>query len=178
VHVVDGATTKSPDPPADVTKKTAQSAPVTPASGRTFQAISEAAPGATSDAMASAPGVVAEEQRLKADKAFVSVVQRQRFLPSATGRVLEAARDTVRRARWRFKRASNAVSTPDKPEPPRELEQQTTTDALPEPKVTASAVSVVVPQLGEPVLYQRLLLPADAPHAIDVSAREPWIAKD
>ena len=51
-------------------------------------------------------------------------------------------------------------------------------DVLPEPKVTASAVSVVVPQVGQAVLYQRLLLPADALHAIDISAREPWIAKD
>jgi len=51
-------------------------------------------------------------------------------------------------------------------------------DVLPEPKVTASAVSVVVPQVGQAVLYQRLLLPADALHAIDIAAREPWIAKD
>jgi hypothetical protein len=169
-YIVDGAATKTPD----VTKKTAQSTPTTPPppTGRTFTAIAEAVPGTTS----SAPGAVAEDTPLKADSASISVVQRQRF-PSVRGRLANAARDTARRARRVFKRSSNAASTPDKLEPPRELEQ-TTTDALPEPKVTASAVSVVVPQLGQAVLYQRLLLPADAPHAIDVSAREPLIAKD
>ncbi len=166
-YIVDGATTKSPEPPA-VTQQTAASTPVT----RTFTPISEAVPGTQS----SAPGVVAEDVKLSADSASISVVQRQRF-PSVRGRLANAARDTARRARSVFKRSSNPVSSPDKPEPPRELEKQTT-DALPEPKVTASAVSVVVPQLGQAVLYQRLLLPADAPHTIDVSAREPLIAKD
>lgn len=44
---------------------------------------------------------------------------------------------------------------------------------LPAPQVTASAVAVVVPAVGEAVLYQRLLLPADAQYAVEVSAREP-----
>ena len=41
----------------------------------------------------------------------------------------------------------------------------------PSPQVTASAVSVVVPALGERVLYQRLLLPAGAPDAVPLQVR-------
>ena len=48
---------------------------------------------------------------------------------------------------------------------------------LPEPKVTASAVSVVVPTMGEAVRYQRLLLPADAVHTVELWAREPLISR-
>jgi hypothetical protein len=51
-------------------------------------------------------------------------------------------------------------------------------EGLGTPVVTASAVSVVVPGLGAAVLYQRLLLPADATHTIDIFAREPLISRD
>ena len=46
------------------------------------------------------------------------------------------------------------------------------------PVVTASALLVVVPSLGVAVLYERALLPAGAEHALDISAREPWISRD
>jgi len=49
---------------------------------------------------------------------------------------------------------------------------------LPAPKVTASAVSVVVPTVGEAVLYQRLLLPADAVHTVELWAREPLFSRN
>lgn len=60
-------------------------------------------------------------------------------------------------------------ATPDKPEPPQ---------GLPAPVVTASALSVVVPAVGQAVLYQRLLLPADATYKVDISAREPLISRE
>ncbi|MEZ4382022.1 MAG: hypothetical protein R3A79_11795 [Nannocystaceae bacterium] len=41
------------------------------------------------------------------------------------------------------------------------------------PQVTASAMSLVVPAAGEPVLYQRLLLAADADYSVEIAAREP-----
>ena len=41
----------------------------------------------------------------------------------------------------------------------------------PAPAVSAAALSVVVPTMGEPVLYQRLLLPAGAEDAVPVRAR-------
>ncbi|HEY8377085.1 MAG TPA: hypothetical protein VIK91_11375, partial [Nannocystis sp.] len=49
---------------------------------------------------------------------------------------------------------------------------------MPTPVVHASALSVVVPAVGEPVLYQRLLLPAGAAYAVEIAAREPLLAKD
>lgn len=49
---------------------------------------------------------------------------------------------------------------------------------MPTPEVHASALSVVVPAVGEAVRYQRLLLPAGAAYAVDISAREPLIAKE
>ncbi len=49
---------------------------------------------------------------------------------------------------------------------------------MPQPKVTASALSVVVPAVGQAVLYQRLLLPPDANYAVEVSAREPLISRE
>jgi len=49
---------------------------------------------------------------------------------------------------------------------------------MPTPEVHASALSVVVPAVGEAVRYQRLLLPAGAAYAVDISAKEPLIAKE
>lgn len=95
-------------------------------------------------------------------------------LAGAAGRV----RDQRRTGRIRTR---DTLDTKFKSADREESDEPTTTppsDVLPEPKVTASAVSVVVPQVGQAVLYQRLLLPADAVHAIDVSAREPLFAKD
>lgn len=93
-----------------------------------------------------------------------------------TGRV--RTRDTLdtkykaasgkRRAKSTSDAARTELERPEKPEEP----------GLAAPKVTASAVSVVVPTLGAAVLYQRLLLPADAEHTVDISAREPLISRD
>jgi hypothetical protein len=41
------------------------------------------------------------------------------------------------------------------------------------PQVTASAMSLVIPAAGEPVLYQHLLLAADADYSVEIAAREP-----
>ena len=49
---------------------------------------------------------------------------------------------------------------------------------LPTPVVHASALSVVVPAVGQAVRYQRLLLPAGAAYAVEISAREPLFAQD
>ncbi len=45
------------------------------------------------------------------------------------------------------------------------------TDEDAAPKVTATAMSVVVPALGQTVRYQHLLLPADSDHRVTVRAR-------
>lgn len=49
---------------------------------------------------------------------------------------------------------------------------------MPTPVVHASALSVVVPAVGEAVRYQRLLLPAGAAYAVEISAKEPLFAKE
>ncbi|MBL9104776.1 MAG: hypothetical protein JNL82_27780 [Myxococcales bacterium] len=87
----------------------------------------------------------------------------------------------VARGRGRFG-ARRTKSAPPAPPPAtsaeKPKEQPPELAGLPAPVATASAVSVVVPQVGRAVLYQRLLLPADAVHTIDVSAREPLIRRD
>jgi hypothetical protein len=45
--------------------------------------------------------------------------------------------------------------------------------ALPDPVVRASALSVVIPAIGDPVLYQRLLLPAGEAQRLEIRARAP-----
>ena len=48
---------------------------------------------------------------------------------------------------------------------------------MPTPVVHASALSVVVPTVGEAVRYQRLLLPAGATYEVEISAKEPLFAR-
>ncbi len=94
-------------------------------------------------------------------------------------RVRRAAVD--RRARRSESRASNAPKAPGgaaASPAEREADKPAAPEGMPQPKVTASALSVVVPAVGQAVLYQRLLLPADAAYAVDVSAREPLISRD
>lgn len=54
----------------------------------------------------------------------------------------------------------------------------TNTAGMPTPVVHASALSVVVPAVGEAVRYQRLLLPPDAAYSIEIAAKEPLFAKE
>ena len=93
-------------------------------------------------------------------------------------RVRRAAVD--RRARRSESRASNSPKAPGGAAAPAdsEAEESAAPVGMPQPKVTASALSVVVPAVGQAVLYQRLLLPADAAYAVEVSAREPLISRD
>lgn len=87
----------------------------------------------------------------------------------------------VARGRGRFgaRRTKSApAASPPAADAEKPREQPPGLAGLPAPVATASAVSVVVPQVGRAVLYQRLLLPADAVHTIDVSAREPLIRRD
>ncbi|MBL8974114.1 MAG: hypothetical protein JNK56_26205, partial [Myxococcales bacterium] len=94
-------------------------------------------------------------------------------------RVRRAAVD--RRARRSESRASNSPKLPDAAKAPptdSEAAESAAPVGMPQPKVTASALSVVVPAVGQAVLYQRLLLPADAAYAVEVSAREPLISRD
>lgn len=90
-------------------------------------------------------------------------------------RVRRAAVD--RRARRSESRASNSPKAPGGAADS-EAEESAAPVGMPQPKVTASALSVVVPAVGQAVLYQRLLLPADAAYAVEVSAREPLISRD
>jgi hypothetical protein len=88
------------------------------------------------------------------------------------------------RASRRSKRDTMAADSPKPMDPAKPVgaagpaEKKPEPQGLPAPVVTASALSVVVPAIGEAVLYQRLLLPADAAHAVEVSAREPLISRD
>jgi hypothetical protein len=75
-------------------------------------------------------------------------------------------------------RGPSADQLDTKPEAPPPDKPRAPAPGLPAPKVTASAVSVVVPTVGAAVLYQRLLLPADAVHTVELSAREPLISRD
>lgn len=80
-----------------------------------------------------------------------------------------------------MRRGSGKRSTADikaKAEPPPPDAPKQPPAGMPQPKVTASAVSVVVPTVGAAVLYQRLLLPADAVHTVELSAREPLISRN
>lgn len=68
-----------------------------------------------------------------------------------------------KRSRKKKKRrgAKNAGAAPMAPEP----------EDLPQPKVSASALSVIVPAIGQTVLYERLLLPRDEPMTIEIDAK-------
>ncbi|WAS96149.1 hypothetical protein [Nannocystis punicea] len=92
----------------------------------------------------------------------VMAVKQQRF----RGRV--RSRDSLD-TKYKAER-SRAESTVPKDSP--------NTAGMPTPEVHASALSVVVPAVGEAVRYQRLLLPAGAAYAVEISAKEPLIAKE
>jgi hypothetical protein len=163
-----------PDPMGEIRK-------VPLATSRDFTAVLDVAPGVTSDAA----GVKASGATVES----VRVVEVQ----AASGKASRLGRGR------RFGRRSDAAAPPPpappgnyrgparrggaaekKPEsPPADAPNETEAPAgLPAPKVTASAVSVVVPTVGEAVLYQRLLLPADAVHTVELRAREPLISRD
>ena len=93
--------------------------------------------------------------------------------------VVQSAPGVARgRFRLRGKRAAKAEATKPASPPPVGPQPAAPPTGLPAPQVTASAVSVVVPAVGEAVLYQRLLLPADAEYAVEVSAREPLLSRN
>jgi hypothetical protein len=58
-----------------------------------------------------------------------------------------------------------------------ELEEDFDEDAiegrLPDPKATASALLAAIPRTGEAVLYEHLLLEANATYEVAIDAREP-----
>jgi tetratricopeptide (TPR) repeat protein len=69
----------------------------------------------------------------------------------------------------------------DELEAPEEVEEELDDDIdedaidgrLPDPKATASALLAAIPRTGEAVLYEHLLLEADAPYEVAIDAREP-----
>ncbi|PCC73155.1 hypothetical protein SAMN02745121_08556 [Nannocystis exedens] len=135
-----------------------------------LETVGAAPPAAKSREVAATPGTVSpappDEPRVaRAATAAEVVVVRRRI----GGRL--AAR-----------RAKRALDTKFKAEQPRReapgSKDSSVTAGMPTPEVHASALSVVVPAVGEAVRYQRLLLPAGAAYAVEISAKEPLIAKE
>lgn len=173
-YTIDGASVKTP-PPAN-----------RPTGGE-GEAAEATAPVETTPTAATTP--VTDDRMVKqAESLNISVESRGSPLANMPG-VVQARGLRGRIGRGLRRLGAGAVATesaasPGPSTPPKPAEEQPA-DApapalagLPTPVATASAVSVVVPQLGRPVLYQRLLLPADAAYAIAIDAREPLIAKD
>lgn len=161
---------------------------------RDFTAIVEVSPTASRDATGvRIAGTTSAESRYVVDGANIST--RGRF-GRRRGRATEAAAPAPQAAAPApapprqfealsrspgVRRGSGKRSTADikaKAEPPPPDAPKQPPAGMPQPKVTASAVSVVVPTVGAAVLYQRLLLPADAVHAVELSAREPLISRN
>ncbi|WP_276572688.1 hypothetical protein [Nannocystis pusilla] len=118
----------------------------------------------TQRTLTAAPGVVR-------DYAEVVVVQRR-----------ASAKERVASGRARRAERKQTLDTKFKAEAPKRDEADSKDSpnlgGMPTPEVHASALSVVVPAVGEAVRYQRLLLPAGAAYAVEISAKEPLIAKE
>lgn len=121
---------------------------------------------------APAPGPVAGEPLVletSAHRTFQSVVQ---SVPGVF------ARGRARRA-GRYRNASTADTTTPPPPPADAANVANSIPAgMPTPVVHATALTVVVPQVGEAVRYQRLLLPPDAAYSVEIAAKEPLFAKE
>lgn len=173
---------KAPIPAAPITIPTTPVNVPIGGTSRDFTAVVSVAPGVSSDAS----GVrIAGTRTVEARHAVVglSVMKRRRVARGGRRRDAAApppappavAKDSPARGPSGGEADKKSESRPpaDAPaEPSPEV-----LAGLPEPKVTASAVSVVVPTMGEAVLYQRLLLPADAVHTVELWAREPLISR-
>ena len=150
-YVIDGANVDSPsfgNASATIVQEFVEERPV----------MESPAPVTTADVMVSMPGVARGGLFKRARQAASD--RRSRRVESRNVKTAAAE-----------KPADAPGSDPTSPsaEPPA---------GMPTPVVTASALSVVVPAVGEAVLYQRLLLPADAHHAVEISAREPLISRE
>ncbi|MCY1008889.1 hypothetical protein OV079_25690 [Nannocystis pusilla] len=134
--------------------------PVDAQNSRDFTAVVDVVAGTAG------PPPPPEEPRVLQAAAAVEVVAVQRRLG---GRL--AARRAGRAPGAKYK-AERSRGEPDA--------RKDSSDAtgMPTPEVHASALSVVVPAVGEAVRYQRLLLPAGAAYAVEISAKEPLIAKE
>ncbi|MCY0987336.1 hypothetical protein OV203_09400 [Nannocystis sp. ILAH1] len=132
---------------------------------RDFTAVVDVVP------LRSVPGTLGptpppEEPRAAQALATVEVVAVQR---RAGGRL--AARRAGRALDAKFKAERSRSEADGRKDSPNAA-------GMPTPEVHASALSVVVPAVGEAVRYQRLLLPAGAAYAVEISAKEPLIAKE
>ena len=79
------------------------------------------------------------------------------------------------------KRRAARDARPAAAEPPRQEPagaKDMSRSGMPTPVVHASALSVVVPAVGEAVRYQRLLLPSGAAYSVEIAAKEPLFAKE
>ncbi|MFZ6181524.1 hypothetical protein [Nannocystis pusilla] len=131
---------------------------------RDFTAIVDVVP--SSDAPMPNKTAPPEEPRVLQGAAAVEVVAVQRRLG---GRL--AARRAGRTPGAKFKAERSRSEARDR-------KDSSDATGMPSPEVHASALSVVVPAVGEAVRYQRLLLPAGAAYAVEISAKEPLIAKE
>ncbi|MDC0720748.1 hypothetical protein [Nannocystis bainbridge] len=135
-------------------------APVAPRA-RDFTAVVDVVP------LKAAPGVAVDSAMpVVRTAAEVVVVQRRAGLRSRRGSV--RSRDSLD---TKFKAERERREPPGAKDSPNLA-------GMPTPTVHASALSVVVPAVGEAVRYQRLLLPAGAAYAVEISAKEPLIAKE
>lgn len=178
-----------PEEQAAVTTPAAMDVPVG-GTNRSFTAVLDVTPTATKDAVGvRLAGTTGAESRYQVDGANATqltppapapIVAETISLPGVSrGGLFGRARQA--RASRRSKRAADSEKPMDPAKPAGAAgpaEKKPEPQGLPAPVVTASALSVVVPAIGEAVLYQRLLLPADAAHAVEVSAREPLISRD
>jgi hypothetical protein len=90
------------------------------------------------------------------------------------GRLFRAPGVASRRASRRAEKAASPPADDLDASGAKDMSQ----NGMPTPVVHASALSVVVPAVGEAVRYQRLLLPPDAAYSIEIAAKEPLIAKE
>ncbi|MBK7828097.1 hypothetical protein [Nannocystis sp.] len=182
-----------PEEQAAVTTPAAVDLPVG-GTNRSFTAVLDVTSTATKDAVGvRLAGTTGAESRYQVDGANATqltpppapapIVAETISLPGVSrGGLFGRARQA--RASRRSKRDTMTADSPKPMDPAKPVgaagpaEKKPEPQGLPAPVVTASALSVVVPAIGEAVLYQRLLLPADAAHAVEVSAREPLISRD
>ena len=179
-----GDVTKIPAPDivvADPTSATGVDRPVE-VTRRDFAAVVSVVPGVTSDAAESRSFQAISASRSTRRRLFGRLGGRRKDsavqTPTATASKPAPLPGPMLEKNYRDPSGGEADKKPEAP--PADAPAEALAEApvgLPEPKVTASAVSVVVPTMGEAVRYQRLLLPADAVHTVELWAREPLISR-
>lgn len=148
----------------------------------------QAAPPAEDPGTATTGATTPADQPLEARKieAAFEIDARPEPAPAkALSRLAGVSRQTISRPRWRNRGGGggDAAPTSAPPKPPeapaaKDKDKANADNGMPTPVVHASALSVVVPAVGQAVRYQRLLLPPGAAYSIEIAAKEPLLAKE